>query len=158
MTLNRRIWTNSRLLFFVCLYKAEPMEKFKLENDITVMYLTADSFPDGIMAAHHTLHAIVPSGDRLFFGVSYPDRTGNISYKAGAEQHSEQEALALGLDTYRIRQGIYNSIIIKDYFKDPSSISQAFQQLLASPDLDPQGACVEMYLGERDVRCMVRLK
>ncbi|MDB5255944.1 MAG: putative transcription activator [Chitinophagaceae bacterium] len=134
------------------------MEKFVLEKDIPVMYLTADSFPDGIMAAHHTLHAIVTSHDRLFFGISYPDKKGNVIYKAGAEQHSAQEAMTLGLETYTIRKGTYNSILVKDYFKNTSAISEIFQQLLASPDLDPQGACIEMYLGERDLRCMVRLK
>lgn len=134
------------------------MEKFVLEKDIPVMYLTADSFPDGIMAAHHTLHAIVPSGDRLFFGISFPDRKGEIIYKAGAEQYSVEESIVLGLETYIVRQGVYNSVLLKDYFKNPSSIAEVFQHLLTSPDLDPQGACVEMYLGERDVRCMVRLR
>jgi hypothetical protein len=133
------------------------MEKFVLEKDIPVMYLTADSFPDGIMAAHHIMHAILASRDRIFFGISYPDRKGNIIYKAGAELHSEQEASALALETCILPKGVYNSIFIKDYFKNPSAISGIFQQLLSSPNLDPQGACVEMYVGERDVRCMVRV-
>ena len=133
------------------------MERFVVEKDIPVMYVTADSFPDGIMAAHHILHAIAAVKGRVFFGISFPNKKGEIIYKAGVEQFSEQEALALGLETYIIRQGSYNSIVLKDYFKQPATITEAFQLLLASPNLDPLGACIEMYLGERDVRCMVRL-
>ncbi|MDF2457073.1 MAG: transcriptional regulator [Cytophagaceae bacterium] len=133
------------------------MERFVLENDIPVMYVTADSFPDGIMAAHHTLHAIVTARDRVFFGVSFPNKKGVISYKAGVEQFSEEEAKSLGLETYTIRKGNYNSVYLKDYFKNPAVIGETFQQLLDAPDLDPSGACIEMYVGERDVRCMVRI-
>lgn len=133
------------------------MERFVVEKDIPVMYVTADSFPDGIMAAHHTLHSIVTARDRIFYGVSFPNRNGVIIYKAGVEQLSEEEAKGLGLETYTIRQGKYNSIVLKDYFKRPEQIGEAFQQLLESPNLDPKGACVEMYIGERDVRCMVRV-
>ena len=133
------------------------MEKFVLEKDIPVMYVTADSFPDGIMAAHHTLHAIVSSRDRVFYGISFPDRSGEVIYKAGVEQFSEQEAITLGLETFILRKGNYESIVLKDYYKNPTLIGDAFQKLLALPQLDPKGACVEMYIGERDVRCMVRL-
>lgn len=133
------------------------MEKFVLGKDIPVMYVTADSFPDGIMGAHHTMHSIVPDRGRSFYGISFPNKKGEIVYKAGVEQFFEHEALALGLETYIIRKGNYKSIVLKDYFKQPSLIAKAFQTLLASKDLDSNGACVEMYLGERDVRCMIRL-
>lgn len=133
------------------------MERFVVDKDIPVMYVTADSFPDGIMAAHHTLHAIVTARDRFFFGISFPDKKGVISYKAGVEQFSEEEAKRLGLETYTIRKGNYNSLLLRDYFQNPAMIGDAFQQLLDSPGLDPNGACVEMYIGERDVRCMVRI-
>jgi hypothetical protein len=36
------------------------METIKLENDITVMYVTAASFPDGVLAAHQKLHSLIP--------------------------------------------------------------------------------------------------
>jgi len=132
------------------------MERFILEKDIPVMYVTADSFPDGIMAAHHTLHAIVSSRERIFFGISFPNRKGEIIYKAGVEQFSEEEAKRLGLETYILVKGTYNSIVLQDYFKNPASIGEAFQHLLVSPNLDPNSACIEMYVNERDVRCMVR--
>ncbi len=50
------------------------------------------------------------------------------------------------------------SITINDYAKDIMSIDRAFKELLALPDLDPQGYCVEWYYNEKDVKCMIRLK
>jgi hypothetical protein len=37
------------------------------------------------------------------------------------------------------------------------AFSKAFKELCADPRIDPQGAAVEMYYDEKDVRCMVRL-
>ncbi|MBC7486235.1 MAG: hypothetical protein H7282_05755 [Cytophagaceae bacterium] len=85
------------------------MEKFIVEKHILAMYLTA-SWEHIILYIPSFLLVVD------FFGISFPDRTGEIIYKAGAEQHSEQEAVDLGFETYTICQGVYNSVIIKDYF------------------------------------------
>ena len=60
------------------------MEPINLENDITVLYVEATSFPDGIAESHQKLHTIVPfSDDRKYFGISRPEN-GVIAYKAAA--------------------------------------------------------------------------
>lgn len=41
---------------------------------------------------------------------------------------------------------------------DIPAIGKAFKELLAIPGIDPEGACVEWYLSNKDVQCMVRLK
>lgn len=134
------------------------MEKYLLKDDIPVLCLKADSFPDGIMAAHHILHSIIKSKDRMFFGISSPNREGVIQYSAAVDKISEEEADLFGMETFLIRKGTYLSIYIKDYFRNPSLIAEAFQQLIHQPGIDPEGACVEMYWKDTDVRCMVRLK
>jgi hypothetical protein len=40
--------------------------------------------------------------------------------------------------------------------KDIPAIQRTFNQLLAQPGLDPQGYCVEQYIGN-DMLCMIRL-
>ena len=48
------------------------MENFKLENNIDLFCIKADSFPEGIKAAHQKLVSIAkPMGKRNYFGVSY---------------------------------------------------------------------------------------
>jgi predicted transcriptional regulator YdeE len=134
------------------------METTTLDKDIKVFYLTATSFPEGIKEAHEKLHSLVPfSTNRKYFGISRPEN-GIIVYKAAAEEMAEGEAEGLKLDTVIIKKGKYISIAINNFIKDIESIGRAFQQLLSSPGLDPDGYCVEWYLNGKDVKCMVRLK
>ncbi len=42
--------------------------------------------------------------------------------------------------------------------KDLPAIGNTFQQMIARPDIDPEGYCVEWYLSDKDVQCMVRLQ
>ena len=135
------------------------METFILENDIKVFYVTATSFPDGIKEAHEKLHSLIPfSKERRYFGVSRPENNSHIVYRAAAEEMKEGEAEKLNRKTLVLKKGKYISLTVKDYMKDLSSIEQAFKQLLSYPSLDPQGYCVEWYLNEKDVKCMIRLK
>lgn len=136
------------------------METTKLDNDITVMYVTATSFPEGVMAAHQKLHSLIPfSTQRKYFGLSRPEGgDGEIVYKAAAEILESGEAEKLNLDTISIKKGNYISVTLHDYMKDPPAIGDTFQQMIARPDIDPEGYCVEWYLSDKDVQCMVRLK
>jgi len=134
------------------------METITLDNDIKVFYITAKSFPDGIMDAHKQLHALVPfSPDRKYFGISRPEN-GPIVYKAAAEEIIQGEAEKLNLEAIVLKKGKYICLTIKDYVKDIQRIDKAFKKLLSYPDLDPKGYCVEWYLTDKDVKCMIRLR
>jgi hypothetical protein len=135
------------------------MEKFNLESDIPVFCVKAVSFPAGIMEAHQKLNALVPmASGRRYFGISRPDRTGVITYKAAAEELLAGEAKQYKCESFTILKGSYSCTTIKDYLRDPQSISKAFSELLKNPELDPNGYCLEWYLDEKDVKCMVKLK
>ena len=134
------------------------MEKYALAADIKAMYIEAESFPDGVLKAHQQLHALVQrTASRKYFGISFPDRDGNILYKAGAEEITENEAEELGLKTFVIKKGNYMSIDIPDFMDDIPAIGSAFGKLISHPGIDPNGACIEWYLDDDNVKCMVRL-
>jgi hypothetical protein len=134
------------------------MENFILDNDIKAFCITAKSFPDGVLEAHQALHALVPfTTDRKYFGVSRLEK-GVIVYKSVAEEKSPGEGDKLGCEPFSIQAGKYIYITIKDFRKDISTIWEAFEQLLSHPNMDPEGYCLEWYLGQNDVRCMIRLK
>jgi len=134
------------------------MDTIKVENDIIVLCVTAKSFPEGISEAHETLHNLLPtSEDRNFYGISSPNEHDVIVYKAAVEQLYEGEAEKLKCETFIIRKGDYISCTIRDFHNDVGSIGKAFHELLADSRIDPQGYCVEVYLNETDVQCMVRL-
>jgi hypothetical protein len=135
------------------------MESIFLELDIKVFYVTATSFPDGIQGAYQNLHSLIVSpADRRFFGISYPEAPSKIIYKAAAEESYTGEGEQLGCETFVIKKGQYISIYIKDFMKDILKIGQSFQELLADERIDTNGCCVEEYINDKDVRCMVRLK
>jgi hypothetical protein len=47
------------------------MANYVLEKDIHVFYVTASSFPNGVLAAHQQLHAYVDyDANRKYFGIS----------------------------------------------------------------------------------------
>lgn len=133
------------------------MEKYILSSDISVFCVTAKSFPDGVLQAHQELHSLVPfSNDRRYFGISRPYKD-TIVYKAAAEEMHQGEAKKLGCEPFTIKNGHYISIVIADFMKDTPSIGRAFQKLLSHLDIDPNGFCIEWYLNDQDLRCMVRL-
>lgn len=135
------------------------MENFQLDHDIHVFYVEADSFPMGIGAAQEKIHALAPlTGERKFFGISFPGRDGKIIYKAAAEEATPGELQQLGLPEFILRKGNYITQTLHDYPKNFAQFESIFAELLKHPDLDPQGCCVEWYLDDHDCRCMVRLQ
>lgn len=135
------------------------MEIITFENDIRAMYVTAASFPEGIGEAHRRLHAKVPfSVERKYLGISRPEGSGGIVYRAAAEELRPGEAAQSGLETLVLKKGKYACITVYDYPKDMQEIGRALHTVLARTDIDPQGYCVEWYFTGKDVRCMVRLR
>ena len=134
------------------------MENYFLKRDIKLFYVKASSFPSGILEAHEKLRSLIGSAkDRNVYGISYPETPGKIIYKAAVEESYAGEAEKLGCPIFIIKKGKYTSIYIKDFMSDIPAIGKAFQLLLDDPGIDPKGYCVEMYEGDKDVRCMVRL-
>lgn len=131
------------------------MENFKIEKDINVVYINAKSFPDGVLAAHQKLHSIVPfTKERGYFGISYGNTEGGIIYKASAEI---LEGEKYDLEIFTIKKGNYLSVILKDYQKDISNIGKTFQKMMTNPRIDANGYCLEIYLNDKDMQCLVKL-
>jgi predicted transcriptional regulator YdeE len=130
-----------------------------IEKDITTVYIQATSFPNGVLAAHQKLHALLDNKEkRQFYGISYPNTEGVIVYKAAATTLNVDEAKQLNLHTFVIKKGTYSSVFIENFMDDVQSIGRTFQSLLADSRIDPNGYCLEIYEGEKDVRCLVKLK
>lgn len=130
-----------------------------IDKDTRLICIQASSFPEGVQAAHEQLHALLQgSGQRRFYGLSRPEGGGGIVYKAAAEELHEGEAEQLGCESFTIKKGQFSMIAIHDYMKHIESIGQAFTELLKDPCIDPQGYCLEWYISDKDVQCMVPLK
>lgn len=135
------------------------MEQLSLDKDIKTICITAKSFPMGVLAAHKTLHALLPSMDgRQIFGISYGNTEGGIVYKAAVEELFEGEAQKHDCESFVIKKGAYISETLVDYQKDTTAIGISFQRMLTDPRLDKEGYCLEIYISDKEVQCLVKLQ
>lgn len=133
------------------------MKQLFLNAAITAYTVKAVSFPEGVQAAHQHLHGLVPfSAKRKYFGISRPEGAGQLNYYAAAEELEPGELSEHGLPVFEIKPGNYIYTDIPDFMNNIPAIGQAFQQLLAQTNIDPDGACIEWYLENAVCRCMVR--
>lgn len=129
-----------------------------IEKDIHVFFIVANSFPKGIEAAHARFRQMInQNSGRSFYGISRPENH-KIIYRAGTEESFPGESKKFNCDSLILKKGNYAAVTIENYAENLTGIGEAFDLILQRPDLDPQGYCVEHYLNEREVICMVRLK
>jgi predicted transcriptional regulator YdeE len=133
------------------------MQSIDLNEDITVAYIRANRFPEGVLEAHQQLHKLVSfDGKRGFYGVSFKTMSGGIDYLAAVEYRND-DACFEKLEKMVIKKGRYLLVEIKDFHKNIPAIGETFQSMIIRQDIDPQGACIEWYPNLTDVHCMVRL-
>lgn len=136
------------------------METYNIKEDIEVVFLNAHKFPEDVLATYNKLHALLPeNSNRRFFGISHPDKTGIIQYKAAAEILPSDNFTGADLQKFTIVKGNFVAQYIVNHFKDSRCIGNAFKELLKHPQLDPDGYCLEVYKDytDVDVHCMVKI-
>ena len=134
------------------------MDIFTIQQDIPVRCVSASSFPEGIPAAFDRLMTQVSTPhERTIYGISFPDKTGRIIYRAAVSLLPDDQAEDWQGETFLIRKGKYISDYIDGFSKDPQRIGTVFASLLNTPGIDPAGYCLEIYTGADAVRCLVPL-
>jgi hypothetical protein len=134
------------------------MENYLVDNDIKVLCITATSFPDGIQEAFNKIHSLVPdAARRTTYGISYGSPDGSIIYKAGVEALQPGEVEEFSCEEFTIRKGKYIGRVV-NWKENVQQIGETFQTLLTEPLIDRTGACIEEYINDDEVKCMVRLK
>lgn len=135
------------------------MEIVELTESVEVFYVEADSFPQGVKAAHEKLHAILgDTGGRKFYGISFLGVDKSIIYRAATRLEIPEEANIFGLSKFTILKGFYFSTMVPNWRTSEKSIADVFRELLRHPDLDPQGYCLEIYPNLEDIQCLVKLE
>lgn len=132
-------------------------EIFSISEDIHVLTFKASSFPQGIAEAHTKIQSQFSNiHEKTIFGISRPEN-GNINYWSAIKLTHYGNTDDFGVGQFTISKGEYISIMVNNYIEDPLSISSAFQSLTRHPGIDPEAYCIEWYLGEKDVKCMIKL-
>jgi len=134
------------------------MEKYNIDRDIKVFYVTAVSFPLGVGGAFQKLLSFLPRPhEKVLYGISSPNEKGEIIYKAAVEESFPGEGEKNGCETFIINKGEYWGELLLNWRKNESIVGETFKKLLKHPDLDKKGYCLEIYPNEKDVRCLVPL-
>jgi predicted transcriptional regulator YdeE len=133
------------------------MKTIQLENDISLLCLKAKSFPEGIQEAYDELHIVIKNeGPRKYFGISRPNGD-EIEYYAAVESFDHIESEKFGLPIITIKSGNYLFEEVLNYMSNIKEIGRIFSEMISNPNIDPKGYCVEVYITDKDVQCMVRL-
>jgi hypothetical protein len=141
------------------LKKSIKLNIYTINNDIKTFCITAESFPEGISAAHEKLYSILPdTAGRNFFGISYGSSSPEIIYKAAVEESYPGKAEKYNCEVYIIKKGNYCCEKLVDWRKDIPLIGKTFELMLRFPGVDPSGYCLELFLNKTDILCLVKLK
>lgn len=132
--------------------------KYHLDKSVKTFYIMANSFPQGIQTAFDKLHSLLPATTgRTFYGISRPNRQGVIEYRAAVAEAFDGEAEKYGCDTLTIPAGNYLTTTITNWQQNIPQIQKAFDELLKSPQLQPDTYCYECYKNDTELLCMVKI-
>ncbi len=135
------------------------MEHLIFEKDVTVYCVKAERFPDGVLKAHQSLHTLTTfDTKRHYYGISFPNKDGIIQYMAAAEELEVGEYSQHSLPIYTLPKGRYVFKDVLNFMETPEKLSEVFKALIALPDIDPNGFCLEWYINQNTCRCLVKLK
>ena len=134
------------------------MEKYEVKQDVALICYEAKSFPDGITEAFNKLQSSLPNcSERTWYGISKPNG-GEIIYKAAVTELSDMEAEENSFESFTVTKGTYLTETLTGWRENTQIIGATFDKLLQDPQLDPSSSCVEWYLSDDKLTCMVKLK
>lgn len=134
------------------------MEKYHLPEDIRVFGLRVNAFPEGIREIFDSLVKMLPKGfDRSCYGITTMSKEG-VFYIAAALEEESGEAEKYGCERYRIEKGEYFTDTLMDWRSKTDSIKDIFQKMLQDSRVDKTKPCVEWYIDDHEMVCMVKAK
>jgi len=115
-------------------------------------------FPEGVPAAFDKLVKRAGAADQhTFYGITYMEKDGSITYKAGATEIAEGEGAKHGLEYLIIPKGTYLTET-NNKQKKIDTIAPTFQKLMSDTRFDNVSACVEWQKSNSELVCMVKMK
>ncbi|QMU29023.1 DinB family protein [Adhaeribacter radiodurans] len=134
------------------------MEKYHLAQDVDVFGFAVETFPEGIGEAFDALQEKLPAGDnRSFYGISECTPAG-IVYLATVCQKTKDEPQKYGYTPYVVEKGDYLAVTVCDWLTKTSSIKDIFTKMFTDARSDRSKPCVEIYLNDDEMLCLVKEK
>lgn len=126
----------------------------KLEY-LTLMYIKAESFPDGITAAWDKLDKALPSmKGRKFYGAAKMI-DGKMEYRASVVPLNENEHKSLGMEIFTIPAGNYAAKKLHNWQSNIPQIREIFTELNEKYKANPALYNLEYYESEKELIIML---
>jgi hypothetical protein len=132
------------------------IKEYNQDEDIIIMYVQAESFPDGITAAFEKLEQI-PGGltGRHVYGITLC-MGDKLVYRAGVKENFNGEAEKYGLQTYAIPKGKYFYAELDNWRENLDQIPVLFEGFMDLPNIKKQTICLEDYISADKMLAMVQ--
>jgi hypothetical protein len=132
------------------------MNTISIEKDIQLFGLKLPSFPNGIQEIFERLANMLTDGyKRDYFGISYLE-DGKVTYFAMAAEKFEGEAQQDNFEKYLLPAGLYLMEEIQEWRSNTASINGVFIEMLKSQKQEQGQPCVEWYLTDTIMRCLIK--
>ncbi|QNF33979.1 DinB family protein [Adhaeribacter swui] len=134
------------------------MEIYKLDQNLTLYGFPVETFPNHIEAAFDKLISMLPvDPSRPYYGISQCTPAGMV-YVAAAPLQPQDNPEPYGLNKYLMEQGDYLAIRVSEWRTKTHTIKSIFENLVADPRCDTNKPCVEIYLNDDEMLCLVKTK
>jgi hypothetical protein len=136
------------------------MEKLVFGNDVKVFGKAVTIVPLKVGEAFNELIKATgdPAGQRNYYGISYIDSRGNISYKAVAQEKYIGEAEKFNYETSTIEHGEYIFEVLRNWRNCTGEIKNIFLRMMNDEHTDKTKPCIEWYKNDDEMLCLMKTK
>ena len=131
------------------------MEIYYQPEDLTLFGVQVKTFPNGITEAFEML--VERFGrERSYFGISWMDEKQKVIYYAMVSELVNGEGNKYHYEKLTISKGEYHTESIHNWMNRLDSIKDVFHGLMSGSMADKNHPCVEWYMSDEEMLCMVQ--
>lgn len=133
------------------------MEIYKQTETIITIGQQVPTFPNGIKEAFGNLMKTL-GNNRAYYGISWMDEDDKVIYYAMAQEAFPGEGRQHNYDILPIEKGEYRGEAIQNWMSKTDSIKDVFHNLMGNIKADKNHPCIEWYMSDDEMVCMVKDK
>ena len=132
------------------------MEIFQLPQEYRLLCKKVNKFPEGIGDAFENLYRQLPCPHkRNYFGISWMDEQQQVNYQVAAERRADD--VCEEFEDRVLPKATYLVVRIMNWYEHLSDIKGVFGALMADMRTDKSFPCVEWYLSDDEMLCMMKI-
>lgn len=131
------------------------MKIYKQTEDLPVMGIEVADFPNGIKEGFDSLMKTFGK-ERAYYGISWLDEGDKVRYYAMAEEAFPGERKRYNYELLIIEKGEYHAETVHNWLSKTDCIKDVFHSLMPNNKPDKNHPCIEWYISDEEMVCMVK--